>query len=447
MINRREFVTRTAISLGAAATPVGALGARLEGELALAAWLETELPRRGAAAAPAALAEDEPFWARIRKTYALDPNVVNLDHGQTNPTAREAVEALVSGARKFESLPAEHLLRMSGVTTTTVRKELAEAMRVPSAEIALPRNATEALDTVLLGVPLRAGDEIVCSTHDYRDMLDALEQRRARDGVVLRMLKPPLPAPSLDALAEMYEAAIGPRTRLVLLTHPSNLTGQMLPVRRIADSAHRAGAEVVVDGAQSLGLLEDPVASLGCDYYGASGHKWLGLPVGLGVLWMRPEHVAKVWPLIPPVAAAKEMGRFEWIGTSPEYIGPAALPALAVHRTIGAARKAERLRYLASYWRTRAVAALPQARFYTTTDPTMSIGICTIEIPGMDANALQRRLRERDRILVQAMAGNTLRPEIRGLRVTPNVYTTLAELDRFVSALTKAVSEPGQSRS
>jgi selenocysteine lyase/cysteine desulfurase len=448
MINRREFVTRTAVSLGAATvTPVGVLGARLEAELALAAWLETELPRRGAAAVPFALAEDEPFWARIRKAYALDPNIVNLDHGWTNPTTREAVEALLRGARTIESLPAEHLPSMWESVGPTFRKELADAMRVPPAEIALARNATEALDTVLLGVPLRAGDEIVCSTHDYYAMLDTLEQRRERDGVVLRMLKPPVPAPSLDALVEMYEAAIGPRTRLVLLTHPSNLTGQMLPVRRIADSAHRAGAEVVVDGAQSLGLLEDPVASLGCDYYGASAHKWLGLPVGLGVLWMRPEHVAKVWPLIPPGAAAKEMGRFEWIGTAPEYLIPAALPALAVHRTIGAAGKAERLRYLGSYWRTRAAAALPQARFYTTDEPTMRLSLCTIELPGRDVNALQRRLRERDRILVQAMAGNTRAPEIRGLRVSPNVYTTLAELDRFVSALTKAVSEPGQSRS
>jgi selenocysteine lyase/cysteine desulfurase len=203
---------------------------------------------------------------------------------------------------------------------------------------------------------------------------------------------------------------------------------------------------VVVDGAQSLGLLEDPVAALGCDYYGASAHKWLGLPVGLGVLWMRPEHTAKVWPLLPPGAIATGMSRFEWVGTAPEYVNPAALPALAVHRALGAARKRERLRYLTTYWRDRASAALPDARFYTTPDPAMSCGLCTVALPGIEPRALQQRLRERHGILVQAFGDGPpeggRRADVRGLRVSPNVYTTPVELDRFVAALVRA-GRPG----
>src|SRR5690606_1179920 len=236
----------------------------------------------------------------VRQAYDLDQNVVNLDHGWTNPAPRVAMDDLNAHARRLEALPAEQLWRIwEEVTNTTVRQGLADVMGVPGDQLALVRNATEALDTVLLGVPLSRGDEIVCSAHDYYAMLDALEQREERDGVVLRMVHPPVPAPSMDALFETYAAAIGPRTRLVLLTHPSNLTGQLLPVARIAEAAHRVGAEVVVDGAQSLGVIPDSVPSLGCDYYGASMHKWLGAPVGMGALWMRPEHVAKVWPLVP----------------------------------------------------------------------------------------------------------------------------------------------------
>ena len=437
MTRRRDFLARTAASIGAlAASPSLALAHRIERERALADWVAAELRGVGPLAEPARLAEDEAFWARVRAGYDLDPQVLNLDHGWTNPTPRAAVDEIARGARTLESLPAEHLPGMwEKVTTTTVRKELAEAMSVPPAEIALVRNATEALDTVLLGVPLKAGDEVVCSAHDYYAMLDALDQRRRRDGVALRVVRPPVPAPSLDALAELYEREIGPRTRLVLLTHPTNLTGQLRPVKRIADAAHRVGAEVVVDGAQSLGMLEDPVKSLGVDYWGASAHKWLGLPVGLGVLWMKPEHAEKVWPLIPPGPVAKGMERFEWIGTSPEYINPAALPALAVHRSIGAARKAARLRYLGDHWRTRAAAAIPTARFYASASPEMSLGLTTMEIPGVDSAALQKRLRERDHILVQAMVNNERAPEIRGLRVSPNVYTTPAELERFVGAV------------
>ena len=438
MTNRRDFLTAGTGALGALALSPGLAlahdGARKE---TLGDWLRTALPRSDAA--PDALADDERFWAGVRRGYALDPKLVNLDHGWTNPTPRASVETIVRGARDLESLPADRLPRYwEEMTNTKVRAAIAGALGVPAAEIALVRNATEALDTVLLGVPLQKGDEVVCSAHDYYAMLDALDQRQARDGVVIRMVRPPVPAPSLDALAELYERAMGPRTRLVLLTNPSNLTGQLLPVRRIADAAHRVGAEVVVDGAQSLGLVADPVTSLGCDYYGASLHKWLGAPVGMGVLWMRPAHVAKIWPLIPPGSSATGMGRFEWIGTIPEYVGPAVLPALEVQQQLGAERKLARLRYLNRYWRTRAAAAHRDARFYTNDDATMGCGLCIVEIPGADSETVQERLRQRHGVLVQAMSGGRA-PEIKGIRVTPNVYTSLRELDRFLAGLAESV--------
>ena len=437
MINRRHFAIRTVGTLGALAlSPAAAFADQLNATVALSNRLDHELTKLGNAAAPELIANDEKFWARVRSAYTLNPNVVNLDHGWTNPTTRAAVEELVRGARRLEALPAEELDRLFFASSSTgVRPALAEAMEVPLAEIALVRNATEALNTVLLGLPLNAGDEIVCSVHDYFAMLDSLEQRRARDGVVLRMIRPPIPAPSLEALAELYQAAIGPRTRLVLVTHVSNLTGQLFPVQPIAAAAHRVGAEVVVDGAQSLGVQGEPVSALGCDYYGASAHKWLGTPVGLGVLWMRPAHVAKIWPTVPPPPDVTGMRRFEWIGTAPAYLEPAALPALALHRSLGAALKAARLRYLSSHLRKRITVALPNARFYTLAEPGMSIGINTIELPEVLSDSLQKRLRERHQILTQSMAGNKRAPEIRGLRITPNVYTTPAEIDRLVSAL------------
>ncbi len=346
------------------------------------------------------------------------------------------MQTLGDQARELEALPAEMLPKLwDTVSATTVKASLAAAMGVPAAEIALVRNATEALNTVLLGLPLRAGDEIVCSSYDYFAMLDALHQRQARDGVVLRIVRPPVPAPSMQALEDAYRSAIGSRTRLVLLTHPSNLTGQLLPVRRIAAHARAAGARTVVDGAQSLGVLDDPVRSLDCDYYGASAHKWLGTPVGLGVLWMRPEHAGRVWPLVPPPAQTTGMARFEWIGTSPEYITVAALPAIRWHLTIGAGRKAARLRHLAAAVRSRVRAAAADARFYATDDPDMTCGLTVAEIPGVDPSTLQQRLRQRHDILVQSMADNPHAPDIQGVRFSPNVYSAPGELDRLGRAL------------
>jgi isopenicillin-N epimerase len=272
-------------------------------------------------------------------------------------------------------------------------------------------------------------------------MLDALHQRRARDGIVLRVLDPPVPALSMGALEQLYAEAMGPTTRLVLLTHPSNRTGQLLPVRQIAERAHAVGAEVVVDGAQSLGVLEDPVRSLNCDYYGASAHKWMGTPVGLGVLWMRPELAEKVWPVIPPPASAKGVKKFEWVGTAPLYLDLAAIPAIQWHRAIGASRKAARLRYLSRVIRARLRAAVPDARFYAGDAPEMTCGLTTVEIAGVDPEALQKRLRQRHGVLVQDMTDPVHAPKIRGVRISPNVYATPAEIDRFARAFATEVSQ------
>ena len=439
MIDRRQFAVSAFSTLSAVSLSSVALAAAPADTVELSQQLSAELKLMGDAADPDRLARSEQFWERVRGAYLLNSDVINLDHGWTNPTTRAALDELVSGATALEALPAEELGRIFfGSGTAAVRAALAEIMGVNTDEIALVRNATEALNTVLLGKPMQAGDEIVCSSHDYFAMLDALEQRRARDGVTLRIIRPPLRARSHDSLAALYEAAIGPRTRLVLVTSPSNLTGQLYPVRRIAAAAHRVGAEVVVDGAQSLGVHDEPIPALDCDYYGASAHKWLGTPVGLGVLCMRPKHAAKIWPLVTPPPGTVGMRRFEWIGTSPDYLLEASAPALALHRSIGARRKAARLSYLSSYLRKRLSDAIPGIKFYTTSDPTMGTGITTIEVPGADPDVLQKRLREDHRILTQSMTGNARAPEISGLRVTPNVYTRLTEVDRLAGAMTFA---------
>ncbi|MGK2962046.1 MAG: aminotransferase class V-fold PLP-dependent enzyme [Gemmatimonadaceae bacterium] len=432
---RRRFLG-TATKLAAAVSSGLAIPFSVSDADSLEDWLASEGSSSLADPRPDdVVARDETYWARVRALYTLDKDVLNFDHGWTNPAPAAAVDELARKARLLEALPAEHLPGMwEGVSTTKLRAALASIMSVSPDEISLLRNATEALDTVLLGFPLEPGDEIVCSVHDYYAMIDALHQRRLRDRVVLRTIEPPIPA-SLGSIETLYATAIGERTRLVLLTHPSNLTGQLLPVQRIAAMAHAVGAKVVVDGAQSLGVLADPVLSLGCDFYGASAHKWLGAPVGLGVLWMKTELMQSVWPLIPSPAEEKGRARFEWIGTAPEYINVASLPALAVHDQIGAERKAARLRYLATIFRDSLSKRLPGVKFYASS-PAMTLGLTTFEIDGVDSAKLQQGLRNKQNILVQAMTGIRSDPRIRGIRVSPNVYSTPAEVERVVRAIT-----------
>jgi isopenicillin-N epimerase len=265
-----------------------------------------------------------------------------------------------------------------------------------------------------------------------------LEQRRARDGIVLRMIRPPVPAASQADLAQLYEAAITTRTRLVLVTHASNVTGQLYPVRRIAAAAHKVGAEVVVDAAQTLALFPHSIPDLDCDYYGASLHKWLLAPVGSGVLWMRKALVGKVWPLVPPGVDAGGMHRFMACGTYPEALQAAVTAGVDLHENIGAVRKAGRLRHLTRYWR-RKVEPLPGVRFYTTDAPENSCGLAVFEVGSVDSGKLRDHLWDKHRIVVQSMRQEGRAPEIHGIRVTPNVYTLVTDLDRLVYAVERVV--------
>ena len=378
-------------------------------------------------------ADNEAFWTKVRAGFDLPPGVINLDNGYCNPISRETMNDLVARTRYIQQLPAKRLEElMIDVSGKQLKPALARLLGVPRDEIAFTRNATEALDTVILGLPLKAGDEIVCCSTDYYAMLDAIEQRRDRDGVVVRMIDMPFPAASKDAIIGLYKEAINRKTKLVLVTHASNVTGQIFPAKEIAALAHRVGAEVVVDGAQTMALLDYKVPDLDCDYYGFSLHKWLAAPVGDGILWMRKEHQAKVWPLIAPPRGMTGMQRFEWCGTYPEFICSASLPAVRFHETLGSARKEARMRYLTRYWRAKAE-QIPGIRFFANEDATCGLGV--FEIAGADSGKIQKELWGKHKILVQHMTGEKRAPKLSGIRVTPNIYTTTAELDRFINAL------------
>ena len=424
---RRKFLSTLGIAAGAVAF-APKVHARALGDIADAFKYREHLD-------PSELAKDEKFWSTVRAGFDLPKDILNLDHGYCNPLSRVVADDLVGKARHLEQLPGKRLEELyADVTSKAVVPGLARLLGVPSDEIALTRNATEALDTVILGLPMKAGDEIVCCSQDYYAMLDAIEQREKRDGIVVRMVSPPMPAPSMDSIVDAYRKAIGPKTKLVLVTHASNLTGQIYPVKRIAELAHRSGAEVLVDGAQTMALLDHKIPDLDCDYYGASLHKWLMAPVGSGVLWMRKQHVSKIWPIIPPPAGREGMERFMWSGTYPEFISAAAGPAIAFHEKLGPALKEERARYLTSYWRPKAE-TISGVKFYTSSAPEMSCGLGIFEIDGVDSGKFQQFLWDRHKILVQHMTGGKRSPKINGIRVTPNVYTTPGELDRFVAVL------------
>lgn len=319
-----------------------------------------------------------------------------------------------------------------------VRASLAGLAGCDGEEIAVVRNATEALDIVLLGYPLRAGDEVITTSLDYWAMIDALEQRRDRDGAVIRKVDVPTVPRTLDELIAPIEAALTGRTRLILISHPVNLNGQLFPVKQIAELAHAKGAEVVVDAAQSFGLFPYSVRDLGCDYLGTSLHKWLMAPKGTGMLYVKREHIGKIWPLFASgsTRAKDDIRKFELYGTWPETI-LALNEAIAFHRNLGPVRKAARLRDLTLRW-VDAVRGLPKVRLHTNTAAQMSHGIATIGIEGKSSADLRKWLLDERRILTMDVSRRTR--QFSGVRISCGLSTTDEELDRLIAALREAAA-------
>jgi selenocysteine lyase/cysteine desulfurase len=318
-----------------------------------------------------------------------------------------------------------------------VRRGLAAEFGCEPEEMAITRNASESLETCILGLTLRPGDEVLTTNQDYPRMLATWRQRERRDGIVLKTVSFPVPPKSLGELATRLSDAITPKTRAILVCHITNLTGQIFPVREICRLGRERGIEVIVDGAHAFAQFPFKLAELECDYYGTSLHKWLLAPHGTGFLYVRRSKIAKLWPLMaaPPELDA-DIRKFEEIGTHPAANHNAIAEALAFHQGIGVERKAARLRLLRERWMNR-LRGQHGVRLLTSLDPAMACGIGTVGIDGVDTRKLADHLWARRRIIVTPIVHD----EFQGLRVTPNVYTTLAEVDAFSEEMERVIAQ------
>jgi selenocysteine lyase/cysteine desulfurase len=378
------------------------------------------------------VARDEDFWREVQQSFSVDRSVINLNNAGLCACPKVVTDAVLQLTMEQEKVPPYTAFTTLPPRLEVVRVSLARLFGCDPEELALVRNATEALQTVLLGVELEPGDEVLTSSHDYWAMLDGLEQRRHRDGIRVKHVPVPAEPASMDELVQSIEDGITARTRLILVSHMVNLGGQIYPIRQICDVAHARGIDVVVDGAQSFGMIDFTLDDLGCAYFGTSLHKWLMAPKGTGMLYVRRDKIAGMWPLLPPPQGlSADVRKFEALGTIPAT-SLAIAEAIAFHNGIGAKRKEERLRYLTGYWADR-LRALPNVRFCTSFDLEMFCAIATVDIDGIEPGALLDHLWEKHRIRV---ANPTPRAEnIRGVRVSPGLHTTLEELDTFCEVM------------
>jgi len=383
----------------------------------------------GQAAGHAAGAED--YWREIQQAFTLDRTIINLNNGGCCPSPRVVHEALKRYLDISNQAPVYHMWQILEPNIETVRRRLAAEFGCDPEELAITRNASEALQIAQLGIELRKGDEVVTTNQDYGRMLDTWEQRVRRDGITLTKVSFPVPPKSMDELADRLVGRLTAATKVLHFCHITNLTGQIFPVKRICDEARRRGIKTVVDGAHAFAHFPYKAADLGCDYYGTSLHKWLLAPIGTGFLYVRRENIRALWPLTPAAAAkADDIRKFEEIGTHPAANHNAIAEALSFHEGIGIDRKAARLRYLRDRWATR-LNEHPRIRLHTNLDPAHSCAIGTVQVTGVPTAKVVARLWDRWRIIATPI----VHAEYEGARITPNVYTTIEEIDTFVMAM------------
>ncbi len=394
---------------------------------------------------PQQAARNEGLWSEVKQAFTVNRSLINLDNGYASPSPRVVTEALVRYIWEQEQVPYGQVVQKSRDQVRTVKHSLARLFGSSPDEIALVRNTTEALKTVLYGIPLNPGDEVLTTTHDYSSMVSALRHRERKEGIKLVEVPAPFPAGSPDELVAVIEGGITPKTRVILVSHITYTTGQVYPVRRICDLAHRHGIEVVVDGAHAVGHLDFKVSDLGCDYYGTSLHKWLSAPKGTGMLYMKREHVEKIEPLYGPYTSRRfnaltSMRKYESVGTVSHAPFLAIGEALAFHNAIGPKRKEERLRYLKNHWAER-LRRHPRIRVYTSTAPDMSCCIAGVGIEGVDPTGMRDYLWDEHQIQTSRGRYDREDPGRQWVRITPNLYTTLSELDYFCDVMEEVADD------
>ena len=385
---------------------------------------------------PNVLASDEDFWEGIRGGYRLKPDFINLENGYYNITPQATLEKYIQHIREVNLQGSYYMRTVQFENKKRIAARVARLVGCPEDTLVLTRNTTESLDTIISGFPWKAGDEAIFAIQDYGAMQDMFKQVARRQGIVLKIISLPNNPASDEEIVDLYAKAITDKTKLIMVCHLVNVTGQINPIRKICDMAHARGVEVMVDGAHAVAQIQFKISDLNCDYYGASLHKWLAVPLGVGILHVRKEKIAKIWPLIADEGVPlTDMAHLNHVGTIPVHTDLAVDDAIDFYEKLGPTRKEQRLRYLQNYWTTK-VRSNPRVRLHHPADPTKSCAIANVGIEGIKPSVLAERLLKEYKIYTVAIDGGN----VHGCRITPNVFTTLKELDVLVKAISELAS-------
>jgi selenocysteine lyase/cysteine desulfurase len=422
MTNRRDFILNSVMSAGAFS--------------AFSLFQEVHAKNfdhfyKSSPNAPEYFEKEEDFWTYISQSYTVHPSVINLNNGGVSPAPKIVQDALIRYNALSNEGPSYYMWRILDQGREPLRTNLARLAGCDPEEIAINRNATEALNTVIFGVPLTSGDEVIGTKQDYPNMIQAWKQRAERDNIIYKQISFDFPLEDDETIVAAFENAVTSKTRLIHITHIINWVGQILPVAKICAMAKKYNIRTLVDGAHSFGLLDFTIPSLECDYFGTSLHKFLSAPIGSGMLWIRKENIDQIWPLLcNENPRSKDIRKFETLGTRSFAIEQAIGEAIHFHNGIGPKRKEERIRFLKNYWASKVI-NMPGVKIHTSLKDEFSCAICGVSIDGKTPAELEQFLFEKHKIHTVSIVWEN----IRCVRITPHVYTKISDLDKLVQAI------------
>jgi selenocysteine lyase/cysteine desulfurase len=381
---------------------------------------------------PDDLATEEDFWYYVQQSFTVSSGIINLNNGGVSPAPKTVQDAVKRYYDMSNEAPSHYMWRILDQGREPLRKNLALLAGCDPEEIAINRNSSEGLETIIFGLPLKAGDEVVATKQDYPNMINAYKQREIRDGIKVNWISLDLPSEDEDYLVQQYVKAFTSKTKVVHITHIVNWNGQIIPARKIADEAHKRGIEVVIDGAHSFAHINFKIPDLGADYFAASLHKWLYAPIGSGLLYVKKDKISKLYPLFAasdnPLKA--DIRKFEHLGTRPFFIEQAIGKAIEFHDMIGSDRKEKRLHYLKNYWANKAK-NIPKVKVHTSLHPKWGCAIGNVSIEGKKPHDVEVFLFDKYKVHTVAIEWEN----ISSIRITPNVYTTTKNLDVLIDGL------------
>jgi selenocysteine lyase/cysteine desulfurase len=377
------------------------------------------------------LASSEDFWLKVRQDYKLKPDYINLESGYYNIIPTPTLKALHKNIDMVNYEGSYYMRTVQFDNKRRMSEKLANIIGAKPQNIIITRNTTESLNMVIKGMDWKAGDEAVYAIQDYGAMKLMFEQVAKRFGIINKEVSVPNHPKSDQDIVAVYEEAITAKTKLLMVCHMINITGQILPIKKICQMAHSKGVKVMVDGAHCVGHFEFDIKDLECDYYGSSLHKWLAVPLGTGLLYVADKHIDTLWPLF--AEDKKEPGdisRLNHTGTIPVYHDITIENAIDYYSLLGGGRKEARLRYLQEYW-TKKVRDIHGININTPKESHRACGIANVGIEGMDPADLAKKLLDDYKVFTVAIND----ANVHGCRITPNVFTTTEELDILVEAL------------